>query len=53
MPLIIVGASYSYIALTFLGFIYKPFFTLIINPRYLVISTSNLHLLILHCKLIV
>ena len=53
MPLTIIGANYFYIALTFLRFIYRPFFALIINPRYLVISTLNLHLLILYYKLAV
>ena len=53
MLLTIVSASYYYITLTFLGFIYRPFFTLIINLKYLVIFTLNLYLLIFHYKLIV
>ena len=40
-------ASYSLIALTFLGSICTPFLTLIINPKYFIDQTLNLYFKIL------
>jgi large-conductance mechanosensitive channel len=46
MLIIIIGGSYSKIVDTFKGSILIPLSTLIINLRYFIILTLNLHLLI-------